>query len=132
MGLFDQVIGGLLSGDAKKYQAILSWVNQQGGVQALLDKLRQGGLGDIVASWLSSNMTNQLLSGEQITGALGSPAVAELGAKLGIDTGAASSLLAEYLPKVIDALSSQGEVKPEANDDLMTAGLNLLKGKLFG
>ena len=131
MGLFDQVAGMLLNGDAKKYQAILSWVNQQGGIQALLDKLRQGGLSDIVASWISSSMANHQLSAEQVTAALGSPAVADLGAKLGIDTGAASTLLAEYLPKVIDALSPQGEVEPAAHNDLMTAGLSLLKGKLF-
>ncbi len=30
MGLFDDVVGSLLSGDAGKYQAILSWVNEQG------------------------------------------------------------------------------------------------------
>lgn len=131
MGLFDQVAGMLLNGDAKKYQAVLSWVEQQGGIQALLDKLRQGGLGEIVASWLSSSLENHSLSGEQITSALGSPAVAALGEKLGVDSAAASSLLAEYLPKVIDALSPQGDVDPAAHDDLMTAGLNLLKGKLF-
>lgn len=132
MGFFDQVAGMVLNGDAKKYQAILSWVNQQGGVQALLDKLREGGLGEVVSSWLSSNMVNQTLSSDRIADVLGSPAIADLGAKLGIDGGAASSLLAEYLPKVIDALSPQGEVDPAANNDLMAAGLNLLKGKLLG
>lgn len=132
MGFFDQVAGMVLSGDAKKYQAILSWVNQQGGVQALLDKLHEGGLGEVVSSWLSSNMVNQTLSSDRITDVLGSPAIADLGAKLGIDGGAASSLLAEYLPKVIDMLSPQGEVDPAANNDLMAAGLNLLKGKLLG
>jgi uncharacterized protein YidB (DUF937 family) len=131
MGLFDQVAGSLLNGDAGKYQAILSWVEQQGGIQALLDKLRQGGLSEIVSSWLSSNGTNQSLSGDQITQALGSPSVAALGEKLGVDTGSASALLAEYLPKVIDALSPNGEVTPEAHNDLLSAGVNLLKGKLF-
>ena len=46
---------------------------------------------------------------------------------------AASTLLAEYLPKIIDALSPQGTVDSEAKGDLLSAGMNLLKGgKLFG
>ncbi|QHM73168.1 YidB family protein [Mixta intestinalis] len=131
MGLFDQVAGMLLNGDAAKYQAILSWVNQQGGVQALLEKFRQGGLGEIVMSWLSSSQANQLLSSEQVLAVLGSPALSQLGAKLGIDTQAASSMVAQYLPTIIDTLSPKGEVHAEADNDLLTAGMKLLKGKLF-
>ncbi|WP_029590053.1 YidB family protein [Franconibacter pulveris] len=132
MGLFDQVAGMLLNGDAGKYQAILSWVNQQGGVQALLDKFRQGGFGDIVASWLSTSEANRLLSADQVIAALGSPALTELGAKLGIDMHAASAMVAQHLPNLIDALSPQGELHPEANNDLLKTGMALLKGKLFG
>jgi uncharacterized protein YidB (DUF937 family) len=131
MGLFDQVAGMLLNGDAAKYQAILSWVNQQGGVQALLEKFRQGGLGEIVMSWLSSSQANQLLSSEQVLAVLGSPALSQLGAKLGIDTQAAASMVAQYLPTIIDTLSPKGEVHAEADNDLLTAGMKLLKGKLF-
>lgn len=32
MGLFDEVVGAFLKGDAGKYQAILSWVEEQGGI----------------------------------------------------------------------------------------------------
>ncbi|MEH3803487.1 hypothetical protein POW66_17450, partial [Escherichia coli] len=53
------------------------------------------------------------------------------GCLLGVDTSTASSLLAEQLPKIIDALSPQGEVSPQANNDLLSAGMELLKGKLF-
>ena len=38
MGLFDEVVGAFLKGDAGKYQAILSWVEEQGGIQVLLEK----------------------------------------------------------------------------------------------
>ncbi len=37
MGLFDEVVGAFLKGDAGKYQAILSWVEEQGGIQVLLE-----------------------------------------------------------------------------------------------
>jgi hypothetical protein len=77
MSLFDQVGSLLGNGDLKKYQAILSWVESQGGVQALLDKLRNGGLGEVIASWLSDTLANQLISGDQVTAALGTPAWAK-------------------------------------------------------
>ncbi|HGH3374568.1 YidB family protein [Kluyvera intermedia] len=133
MGLFDEVVGSLLQGDSGKYQAILTWVNEQGGVQALLEKLQNGGLGDIASSWISNQQSNQPISGDQVESALGTSAVSDLGQKLGVDTGSASTMLADYLPKIIDALSPQGEVDPQAHNDLLSAGMNLLKGgKLFG
>lgn len=58
MGLFDDVVGAFLKGDAGKYQAILSWVEEQGGIQVLLEKLQSGGLGAILSTWLRA--INQL------------------------------------------------------------------------
>ncbi|MGU0171549.1 YidB family protein [Escherichia coli] len=130
MGLFDEVVGAFLKGDAGKYQAILSWVEEQGGIQVLLEKLQSGGLGPF-STWLGDQQGNQSVSGEQLESALGTNAVSDLGQKLGVDTSTASSLLAEQLPKIIDALSPQGEVSPQANNDLLSAGMELLKGKLF-
>lgn len=95
MGLFDEVVGAFLKGDAGKYQAILSWVEEQGGIQVLLEKLQSGGLGAILSTWLSNQQGNQSVSGEQLESALGTNAVSDLGQKLGVDTSTASSLLAE-------------------------------------
>lgn len=64
MGLFDDVVGAFLKGDAGKYQAILSWVEEQGGIQVLLEKLQSGGLGAILSTWLSNQQSNQPVSGE--------------------------------------------------------------------
>jgi len=131
MGLFDQV-GGILGGESGKLgqaQSVLKWVEEQGGISALLDKFRQGGLSAVVESWVG-NGNNQPISGEQIQSVLGIPAVAQLAEKLGIDASSASSLIAQYLPQVVDGLSPNGEVEP--HNDLASQGLNLLKGKLFG
>jgi len=131
MGLFDQV-GGILGGESGKLgqaQSVLKWVEEQGGISSLLDKFRQGGLSAVVESWVG-NGNNQPISGEQIQSVLGIPAVAQLAEKLGIDADSASSLIAQYLPQVVDGLSPNGEV--ESHGDLASQGLNLLKGKLFG
>ncbi|MTD39198.1 DUF937 domain-containing protein [Erwinia sp. CPCC 100877] len=133
MGLLDQITGmlGGQGGEAGKFQAILKWVNEQGGVQAILDKFRQGGLASVVESWISSSIANQSISAEQIESVLGSPAISDLASKLGINAGSASSLLAQYLPQIVDHLSPEGEVKADNGSDLLAKGFDLLKGKLF-
>lgn len=130
MNIFNTIAGmlGGNEGDTESYQAILSWVNKQGGVSAILDKFRQQGLGEVIESWLS-NRENLPVSASQILTALGSPAIAALAGKIGVDSLSASTLLATWLPKIVDSLSPKGEL--ENNQDLVAAGMNLLKGKLF-
>ena len=50
MGLLMTLWCPFLKGDAGKYQAILSWVEEQGGIQVLLEKLQSGGLGAILST----------------------------------------------------------------------------------
>lgn len=130
MGLLDQIGGlaGVQGGKTEQLQAIMTWIEQQGGIQGILEKFRNGGLGGVVESWLSQQ-SNQSVNSEQITSVFGSPALQDLGAKLGVDSQTASTLIAEYLPKIVDGLSPQGEAP--AQGDLMSAGLNLLKGKFL-
>jgi uncharacterized protein YidB (DUF937 family) len=130
MGLLDQIGGmpGGQAGKAEQLQAIMTWIEQQGGIEGILEKFRNGGLGEILESWLSQQ-SNMLVNSEQIASVFGLPALQDLGTKLGVDSQTASSLIAEYLPKIIAGLSPQSEASAEG--DLLSAGLNLLKGKLF-
>ena len=130
MGLLDQIgsLAGGQGGKTEPLQAIMAWIEQQGGIQGILEKFRNGGLGGVVESWLSQQ-SNQSVNSEQITSVFGSPELQDLGAKLGVDSQTASTLIAEYLPKIVDGLSPQGEAPAEG--DLMSAGLNLLKGKFL-
>ncbi|AVD63747.1 MULTISPECIES: YidB family protein [Serratia] len=128
MGLFDSVLGNILGGGANgkgiDYIAIMQWVEQQGGLQAILDKFRQGQFGDIVGSWLG-NGENQPITGEHVQQALGSDAINQLAEKLGIDPAQASSTIAQFLPTVTDAASPNGEVQQDSNE------LGDMVGKLF-
>lgn len=131
MGLLDQ-IGGLLGGQvgkAEQLQAIMTWIQQQGGIEGIIEKFRSGGLGEIVESWLGQQ-SNIPVSSDQVASIFGSSTLQELGAKLGIDPQTASSLISDYLPKIVDGLSPNG--KESAQQDLLSEGMNLLKGKLFG
>ena len=110
MGLFDEVVGAFLKGDAGKYQAILSWVEEQGGIQVLLEKLQSGGLGAILSTWLSNQQGNQPVSGEQLESALAPNAVSDLRAKTGawIPSTRLPVYWREQLPKIfIDALTAR-------------------------
>lgn len=135
MGLFDQVVGALAGSESGAgnalLESVLQLVNnpQTGGLGGLVESFRQGGLAEIVNSWVSTGQ-NLPVSGEQIQSVLGGSTLQELAAKLGISSQEASGSLASLLPQVIDQLTPHGEL-PE-NGDLLAQGLDLLKGKLFG
>ena len=114
MGLLDQ-IGGVLGGQAGKaeqLQAIMTGLNSR-AVSRNLEKFRNGGLGEIVESWLSQQ-SNMSVNSDQITSVFGSPALQDLGAKLGVDSQTASSLIAEYLPKSSMACRRRAKRRPRA------------------
>ncbi|WP_027705562.1 YidB family protein [Zymobacter palmae] len=123
MGLMDQF------NESLDYKKTLQWVEDQGGINSLLDKFRQNGLSDKVSSWIGSG-ENSPISADTIQQVLSSEALQSLASRLGVDVSKASGLLAEYLPKVVDLLSPKGETPKDGN--LLTMGWELIKGKLFG
>ncbi|WP_017345809.1 YidB family protein [Pantoea sp. A4] len=130
MGLLDGVTNALVGQgtSSSPHQAIFAWIEEQGGCESILEKFRAEGLENTVQSWLTSG-DNLPLTSERITAILGSPAVQSLAVKLGVDTEKASTILAEYLPKIIDTLSPEGRVSER--NDLVSAGIKLLEGKLY-
>lgn len=132
MSLLDQ-LGGMLGGDTAKggvdYMAILQWLEQQGGLSGLLEKFRQGGLAELVQSWIGTG-ANLPISAEQVRDVISQAALGQLSAKLGMDDNQASNVIAQYLPNIVDKLSPKGE--EPINPDLLSLGMTLLKGKLFG
>ena len=132
MGLFDEVTS-LLGGAAEQGGGVLGAVQgliaEQGGLSGLVDKLHSGGLSDQVKSWIG-NGQNLPISAEQIQQVLGSPQVAAIAGKLGIDPQQAASQVAQLLPGLIDKLTPNGQLP--AGGDLLAQGADLLKGFLGG
>lgn len=138
MGLFDQVVsaaeglaGQTGTGGNSVLEAVMHLANnpQTGGLPGLIQSFEQGGLGEVVKSWVSTGQ-NLPISADQIQSVLGNEQIRNLASKLGIDPDQASAHLAEYLPQIVDKLTPGGTV-PEG-EDLMAKGFDLLKGKLFG
>jgi len=124
MGLLDDLVGSLGnsngSGQGNQMQqlmAIWNWVQEQGGAEVLLQKFQQGGLGQVLNSWLGSG-SNMSIDGGEIQNALGNDQLQSLADKLGTDVQGASGTLAALMPQVIDKLSPQGHIKTSNTQDL--------------
>jgi len=83
--------------------------NQPGGLNGLVQKFEQGGLGDVVQSWVG-NGDNQSISPDQLHNVLGSDVVSNLAQKVGMQPDQVSGLLAQVLPHVVNAGTPNGEV----------------------
>ena len=121
MGLLDSLIGSLTGkatapdGEANPLMGALGGLmTSSGGLQGLLDKFTRGGLGETVSSWVGMG-ENKPVSPDQVHQALGADQISAVAAKLGVDPSKASSLLAQFLPKIIDKLTPTGAVDASAD-----------------
>jgi uncharacterized protein YidB (DUF937 family) len=96
-----------------------------GGIQGLVAKFQQSGLGDAVSSWVGKG-ENQSVSPQQIIQALGADQVAALSKEAGLPPEQGASALSSLLPSVIDKLTPEGLI-PEKKT-LLTLGAAILGG----
>jgi len=138
MGLLNDLAGGLINnlgsneeGQNNLLGTIGNLINnpQTGGISGLVRTFQEKGLGEVVSSWISTGK-NMPISADQIQSVLGHPQVKEIAQKLGVSTEEASQNLAQMLPQVIDKLTPNGSLP--SSDDMLSQGLAMLKGKLFG
>lgn len=146
MGLLDTVIGALgqgpgsgTGGQGDLLSAIIGMLGQGGGAGAgsagglgglagLVEKFHQGGLGDVVNSWIGTGR-NLPVSADQLGSVLGSDTVANMASRLGMNHGDLLGQLSQMLPQVVDKLTPNGQL-PQAGDN--AGGLNDLTGMLGG
>lgn len=136
MGLLDELGGGLkdkLFGGGDKsvlLDSIMGLINnpETGGLAGLVTLFKEKGLGDAVASWISTGQ-NLPVSASQIRDILGSDQLQQISQKAGVSREEASHGLASLLPEIIDKLTPNGKV-PEG--DHLAQGLNALKDMFHG
>jgi len=121
MGLFDSLAGAL--GGA----GIEGALESVGGLNGLVGKFQQGGLQDVVQSWISTG-GNLPINADQIQSVLGSGVIGDLAGKLGLDPAQAADQLAGMLPDLVDKLTPNGAL-PEGGIGGLLGGLGgMLKG----
>ncbi|MEG3109244.1 MULTISPECIES: YidB family protein [Pantoea] len=121
MSFLDELVGSLGNGQGQgnklgQLQAIWNWVQEQGGIEVLLHKFQQGGLGEVLGSWIGTG-NNQPVGGNDIQSAFGQGELQSLADKLGTDVQGASGTLAALLPQLIDKMSPQGQMDEQTLHD---------------
>lgn len=130
MGLLDSVIGALAggqggagpqgAGQGTLINIVMGMLaNRQadasqggaagGGLGDLMAKFQQGGLGDVIGSWIGTGQ-NLPVSADQLSNVLGSDMLANIARQLGVSHGEAASQLSQVLPQVVDKLTPNGQV----------------------
>lgn len=79
------------------------------GLENLLGKLRQQGLGPEVDSWVSTG-PNRPVAPEQIQTAFGQEQLSGMAQQFGMPSGALGGILAQLLPQLVDRLTPNGRV----------------------
>ena len=133
MGLLDGILDNLVHGATGSVPAsrnplvhlALMVLQQNGGIQGLLARLQQGGLGAAGQSWVGTG-ANQPIDGDALTSILGHGQLGALAQSLGLAPDDAASGLAKVLPDVVDRMTPQGHV-PVDTGTLITEALQRLQ-----
>jgi uncharacterized protein YidB (DUF937 family) len=121
MGLLDQIMGGLpqehaTAGGGGIPGAIMGLLanRQTGGLNGLVDRFGDAGLGHVVSSWIG-NGPNQEIAPQDLHRALGDEQVQSMAAQTGMSTGQLLPLLAQFLPGIINGLTPNGRVPKDSD-----------------
>ena len=130
MSLLNDMLGGA-SGPGGLDNTQLASHLGEGGLEGIVAKFQQGGMGEVVQSWVGTG-GNLPISADQIQSVLGSEQVAGLTKAMGID----SSQLAHALPGLIDHLTPGGQLPQGGIGDILgqamnNGGLGNMLGGLF-
>ena len=135
MSLFTEIVKSALGANDSSGQTenqsqnllngALGMLQKMGGIDGLVNKLQQSGLGDIAASWVGTG-ENKSIQPDQLANVLGKDQVAELAQQAGIPESQGASVLSQVLPAMVDKLTPDGKV-PESSS-FPTWGKVLLGG----
>lgn len=129
MGLMDEVLAMAGSGaqqqdHATALTAIMSYINspQVGGIAGLQKMFQQGGLGNVVSSWISSGQ-NMPVSADQLQNVLHSGALQQAAQQAGLNSSQLTGMMATLLPHLVNHLTPNGQVPDESSLQNMLKGL---------
>jgi len=107
MGLFDGVLGGIVG--AGMVSVVNGILEQQGGVQGVVNQFEQNGLGATVKSWVGTG-PNQPITPAQVHQGLGPELLQQLAAKSGLSVQELAEKLAQVLPQAVDKMTPNGTI----------------------
>ena len=96
-------------------QLIQVLLQSQGGIEGIIKRFQESGLEGILKSWISTDEKNQPISANQVVEVVGQENMSQAAEKVGVSELDASNVLAEYLPKMVDMLTPNGQL-PDLNN----------------
>jgi uncharacterized protein YidB (DUF937 family) len=133
MGLMEEVLAMAGSSGAQQgphataLTAIMAYINspQVGGIAGLQSMFQQGGLGNIVSSWIGSGQ-NLPVSASQLQNVLHGGALQQAAQQAGMDPSQLTGMMSSLLPHLVDKLSPNGQVPDASALQKMMQGLGAL------
>lgn len=131
MGIIDEVLAMAGSSGAQQAQhttalaAIMSYINspQVGGIAGLQRMFQQGGLGNIVSSWIGTGQ-NLPVSASQLQNVLHSGALQQAAQQSDMDPSQLTGMMATLLPHLVNHLTPNGQVPDASALQKMLSGLS--------
>jgi uncharacterized protein YidB (DUF937 family) len=117
--------GGNTAQGSSLLTAVMSMVQQNGGLPRMLDMFRQNGLGQQADSWVGTG-ANASITPDQLQNVFSGDQLRNLAAQLGTSHTQASSILSQLLPELVNQLTPTGQI-PDNHSDLLSQGLAALR-----
>jgi len=139
-GLLGSMMGGMMGGGTSAQGAqgaqgtnpmimmALQVLQQNGGIQGLLAKFQQAGMGQQAQSWIGTGQ-NMPISADALSQIFGQGQLGQIAQQLGMSHEQVASGLAQSLPQVVDHMTPGGEIPAEHNDLVAQALAMLQKGR---
>jgi uncharacterized protein YidB (DUF937 family) len=106
----------------------MRWVQQNGGIGAVLERFRGQGMARHTQSWVSTG-ENQPLDEQSVQQVVGQDELAQMAQRLGVPQQEVAQAFAEIMPEMVNQLSPQGEVPSEA-DEVLDEGRSALEREI--
>lgn len=109
---------------------VLQWVQRNGGIGSVLQRMNQHGYGSHATSWIGTG-ANEPLPPQAAHQLLGQDELSNLAGQLGVGQDEVAHGFSEILPEVVDQLSPAGHL-PDDADRTLDAGQSALERMLSG
>ena len=124
MGLMDEILAMAGGSGAQQGQhasalgAIMSMINspQVGGLAGLQSMFQQGGLGNIISSWISTGQ-NLPVSASQLQNVFHGGALQQAAQQAGMDPSQLTGMMSRLLPHLVDKQRAIARCQRAAEDD---------------
>ena len=106
----------------------MQWVERNGGVRAVLKRFRDKGYGQQAGSWVAPG-DNQEIDEHAIDEVVGPNELSRMSQQLGVAPEEVRQGFVEILPEMVNQLTPEGEVPPEA-DEVLHESIPLIEQEL--